>query len=90
MFRKICTNILDDPSGFDWYERMEVEHGLSGHNIDGNPRGFFRQHTKAVDLRIMANSRDFVRYTDDATLQPDLFWDTGGGACGGEECQPFI
>ena len=48
--RKHLTLISETPEIYDFPRRMESEHGLSGHNVDGNPRVFFRQNMSTEDL----------------------------------------
>lgn len=72
--RKHLTLINEDPGLYDFPERMEREHGLAGHNVDGNKRVFFRHNLKASDLRKLADE-PFIPAEDDAVIypQPNLF-----------------
>ncbi len=48
--RKLLMIAKQNPEFFDFALEMEKEHGLSGHNIDGNLRVFFRDSTSAKQL----------------------------------------
>jgi hypothetical protein len=68
--RKHLTLINENPSAYDFPERMEKEHGLSGHNVDGTKRVFFRENRTTKDLRDMAE-KHFTKADDDAAVYPD-------------------
>lgn len=42
--KKLMRLIHETPHIFEFPRRMEATHGLSGHNVDGTPRVFFRQN----------------------------------------------
>ena len=88
--RKHLTLITERPEIYDFPEKMEAKYGLSGHNVDGTHRLFFRNHTSTADLRALAEEVEFAPAEDDAIVYPDsdLF---GGeldlsGACS-ESCE---
>ena len=47
---KIFKIIRDDPERFEFFKRMERDHGLAGSNMDGTKRVFFRNHRSAEDM----------------------------------------
>lgn len=72
--RKHLTIISETPAAYDFPERMEREHGFSGHNPEGRPRVFFREERSTLDLRRMAAIEKFTPANDDARqYQPELF-----------------
>jgi hypothetical protein len=88
--RKHLTLLNENPEWYDFPERMEKKHGLSGHNIDGTKRVFFRQGLSVSDLRKLAResqftpaSDDSVNYEDQMSLGFDL--DKSGGCS--ESCE---
>ena len=63
--RKLLTIAQDDPHAFDFMRRMEERYPLAGHNVDGTPRTFFRNHRTAAE--IIARSRQpFTRWFEPA------------------------
>jgi hypothetical protein len=52
-FRKHMQLLDESPDIYDFPERMEAEHGLAGHNVDGTRRVFFRGHRSTQHLRGM-------------------------------------
>jgi hypothetical protein len=52
---KLIRIAVEQPSAFDWADRMEEEYGLAGHNVDGTPRTFYRKHRTAKDFIAMAS-----------------------------------
>ncbi len=70
---KILRIINDEPSRFDFFKRMEAEKGLSGHNVDGTKRKFFRKHRGVVD---MFNLKDVLQELDFDSVD----------RCSSEEC----
>ncbi len=68
--RKLLTMARASPWLFEWNQRMEDEHGLSGHNDDGTPRVFFRSNTSTRDL-IAKSKENFKPWT--ANQQISLF-----------------
>lgn len=75
-FRKLLALMRESPEVFEFPERMEAKYGLSGHNVDGTKRVFFRQNTSVDGLRKMLT-----------TEQDDLFLDAAG-ACS-ESCEVY-
>ncbi len=69
--RKHLTLMTEHPEWYDFPERMEREHGLSGHNIDGTPRVFFRQGMDTLTLREIAKGGGFTPASDDAQEYED-------------------
>ena len=47
---KLMRIMREDAKSFDFFDRMEKEHGLSGSNKDGTKRVFFRDHRSVKDL----------------------------------------
>ena len=88
--RKLMTVAKQDPSAFDFPDKMEREFGdkLESKNRTGG-RGrahFFREHISASELVEMANTRRFREYADDGyehgwERELDL-----GGSCG-DSCE---
>lgn len=80
-FRKHYTLLWECPSIYDFPERMEAEHGLAGHNVDGTHRVFFRETTSTKQLRRKAEEmRGQIHPADDESqvyLSPHL--DDSGG-----------
>ena len=86
--RKHLTMLTENPEWYDFPERMERQHGLSGHNIDGTPRTFFRNHLSTADLRKLAAGGGFQKAEDDAQVyidQLDLDLDASAGCS--ESCE---
>lgn len=50
---KLVRIANETPQHFDFNLRMEAQYGLAGHNVDGNPRTFFRGHLCAKDILAM-------------------------------------
>jgi hypothetical protein len=48
--RKLTTIARETPEAFNFPMRMEMNHGLAGHNVDGTKRTFFRGHMSAIDV----------------------------------------
>jgi hypothetical protein len=48
---KLINIIRSEPERFEFFDRMEKEHGLSGSNKDGTERVFFRGNTSVDNLR---------------------------------------
>lgn len=87
--RKHLTNIAENASVYDFPARMESLYGLSGHNVDGNKRVFFRNHTSTKQLIDMA-SQPFSPFVESHEYQYGLFdeaMDTAAGCS--ESCEPF-
>lgn len=93
--RKHLTIITEDPEAYEFPERMESEHALSGAGV--GERVFFRGPRSTADLRRIAATKQFTPATDDAReYQVDLLdWlslnplaDDDLDACGaGESCE---
>lgn len=47
---KLVMVAKERPEEFEFNARMESEYGLSGHNIDGTPRTFFRENRSTGDI----------------------------------------
>lgn len=77
--RKLVTIAKETPQAFNFPMRMEMNYGLSGHNVDGTKRTFFRGHMSTLDIleSAAANTIPMLR------LDPDE--DAG---CS-ESCEPF-
>ena len=69
--RKHLTLLNEHPEWYDFPERMEKRHGLSGHNIDGTKRVFFRQGMDTKALREIAKGGGFTPASDDAQEYED-------------------
>lgn len=87
--RKHLTLLNESPEAYSFPERMEAEHGLSGHNVDGNKRVFFRNNLSTRDLKELAR-KPFSPAGDDSVIypEPDLFGhnlDASGGCS--ESCE---
>lgn len=73
--RKHLTLLQEHPEWYEFPKRMERTYGLSGHNVDGTQRVFFRGNKSVEDLRLMLKTTPFEPATDDAreyTYQPML------------------
>lgn len=87
--RKHLTLLNESPDIYDFPERMERLYGLSGHNVDGNKRVFFRNNMSTSELRELAK-QPFTPADDDSVVypEPDLFGfnlDVAGGCS--ESCE---
>lgn len=87
--RKHLTLLNESPEAYEFPERMEEKHGLSGHNVDGNKRVFFRNSLSTQDLKELAK-KPFTPAEDDSVVypEPDLFGynlDASGGCS--ESCE---
>lgn len=47
---KLVRIANETPQYFDFNLRMEHQYGLAGHNVDGTPRTFFRNHMRTEDI----------------------------------------
>ena len=83
--RKHLTLAKEHPEWYAFPMRMEQEHGLAGHNVDGTPRTFFRKHMTAGDIINMANTEQFEPATDDAVIYYDERLDLSDGCI--ESCE---
>jgi len=72
--RKHMTLMKESPEVYDFPKSMEKKHGLSGHNVDGNQRVFFRENMSTNDLFDLSK-QSFTPARDDADVypEPDLF-----------------
>lgn len=48
--KKLLTIASENPEWFEFNDKMESLYGISGHNIDGTKRVFFRGHKSAKDI----------------------------------------
>lgn len=63
--RKLLTIMAERPEVFDFPQRMELEHGLAGHNVDGNKRVFFRRNRSVNDLKkLLKENPNFERFKE--------------------------
>lgn len=93
--RKVFTLMQRHPEVFDFHVRMEREHGLSGHNEDGNPRVFWRQN-RSTEHMIETMGKGFNPWVEGKfEYQGDLFGrpeldplDIPNGGCS-ESCEPL-
>ncbi len=89
--RKHLTLLNESPEDYEFPDRMERMHGLSGHNVDGSRRVFFRNNLSTKDLRELAR-QPFTPAEDDSVIypEPDLFGfslDVSGGCSGSCEVE---
>lgn len=47
---KLVLVAQERPEEFEFNARMERDYGLAGHNVDGRPRTFFREHRSTQDI----------------------------------------
>jgi hypothetical protein len=78
--RKHVKLYQESPEIFQFPAQMEEKYGLAGHNVDGNPRVFFRSNTSTKGLIQIAQSSAEIRIPSD---DPDA--DSG---CS-ESCEVF-
>jgi len=70
--RKHLTLHAEDPSIFDFPERMEREYGHCGPPWDGHPpRVFMRKKMSILEFRKCASKEVFIPAQDDAVIYPD-------------------
>lgn len=55
----------ETPEVFDFPARMERDYGLAGHNEDGRPRTFFREHRSTRDIITLAQLLNAPKITND-------------------------
>lgn len=87
--RKLFTLINDAPEIFGFPERMENLYGLSGHNIDGTKRVFFRKNRSVGDIKSAAN-KPFKRWSEDSQVRIkgfDFDMDAANGCS--ESCEVY-
>jgi len=89
--RKLLTILKENPSAFDFFDRMEKTYGSIksvGEEFEEYKRVFFRHNRSVQDLIKLAETpfEPFVD-TQDGVYTPDLFEETG--VCGGT-CNPFM
>lgn len=75
--RKLLTIMDENPTAFDFFERMERENCLVGaefskKHIEGYKRSFFRNNLTVVDLRNMLVETDWQRAENDAIIYNDI------------------
>jgi hypothetical protein len=75
---KLVRIAQENEHAFDWWAEMESKYGLAGHNIDGTPRVFYRQHRSAKDI---------VAISKLLTTPPLPFEDEDAGCS--ESCEAF-
>lgn len=51
---KLVRIAHENPKAFEFFARMEEEYGLSGHNVDGTRRVFYRQNRSAATILSIA------------------------------------
>lgn len=89
--RKLLTIARDNPAHFDFFDRMEKEHGFSGgERRDGQQRErrvFFRGNKTAQDILREAAEGNFTPFEDDKFIPFDAEYDLGGGC--GDSCEIF-
>lgn len=51
---KLVRIAQEDERIFDWWDQMEQQYPLAGHNEDGTPRTFYRGHRSAADIIAMS------------------------------------
>jgi hypothetical protein len=78
---KLIKTAQTDPEAFEWTARMETEHGLSGHNLDGTRRTFFREHR---------SSGDIVSIAEILSGQSRMFSDADADSGCSESCEAFV
>lgn len=77
-FRKHFAIIEKNPEIYDFPKRMERDHGLSGHNVDGTHRVFFRSNTSTEDLFRLKEESEWTHPEDDSTVYSDYLDVTAG------------
>jgi hypothetical protein len=85
--RKLMTLALEDPHSFDFFRRMERDHGFAGPGqFAPEGRRFFRRNRSVDDLFTEAG-KPFEKFTDlNFSYNQEL---DQAGACGGESCDIF-
>ncbi len=70
--RKLLIIAKENPDFFDFNLKMEKYHGLSGHNVDGNKRVFFRNNMSASQLieKSKTNIIDMMDFVDTGYYSP--------------------
>lgn len=86
--RKHYTLLNERPEIYDFPERMESLYPLSGHNVDGAPRVFFRGNKSTKQLRWEASTIHFTPAGDDSIYDPEL--DTAGDCSESCEVEFFL
>lgn len=82
--KKLLRIMQENPEQFDFPERMEQLHGLSGYNEDGTKRVFFRGNVSTKKLKEMRS------YIDDSILSQMTIFDNDENSSCSESCEPFI
>lgn len=75
---KLVRIAQENERTFDWWGLMEERYGVAGHNEDGTPRTFYRDHRSAKDIVAMSK----------LMTVPPLLWEEEDGGCS-ESCEPF-
>lgn len=83
--RKHLTLISECPEVFSFTDRMEREHGMAGHNEDGQPRVFFREKMSTRDLFTKWAEGGWENAPDDADVYMGMPLDTPDGCT--ESCE---
>jgi len=65
--RKLLTLAQDRPELCDFPKHMEKTQGLSGHNVDGTKRKFFRNNKSAEDI-LSLSTKPFNRWEEDMQI----------------------
>ena len=86
--RKHLTLIKETPEIYDFPRRMEAEHGLSGHNVDGNPRVFFRQNMSTNDLFALAK-QPFTPFVESDDWKQETLFDLDAPNGCSDSCEAF-
>jgi 3'-phosphoadenosine 5'-phosphosulfate sulfotransferase (PAPS reductase)/FAD synthetase len=81
--KKLMMLIDETPEIFDFPNRMEEKHGLSGSNIDGTKRKFFRRHRSTNTLFTESNIIAL------SGRQASIFDSDESYGCS-ESCEPFL
>ena len=68
--RKLLTIMEESPQHFNFFERMELEHGTTN-TSDGYVRKFFRQHLSVQDMRDLHKKGGFDMAENDAVVFKD-------------------
>ncbi len=82
--KKLAMLIHDEPFYFDFTQRMESKYGLSGCNLDGSKRVFFRKNMSTEDLFKINNVTDeeFKKFRD--------YIDEDENSNCSESCEAFV
>jgi hypothetical protein len=75
---KLVRIAQENEQAFGWWGEMETKYGCSGHNLDGNPRTFFRGHRSASDIVAMSK----------LLVPPEKLYEEEDAGCS-ESCEAF-